>query len=70
MEGAGKLIEDSGLKNYNVGGAFVSGKHANFIINKDNASSHDIKELIKNIQKKVKEKYNIELILEQEIINY
>lgn len=67
---AGKLIDDLGLKGYSVNGAFVSNKHANFIINKDNAMSSDIVELIEIIKRKVKEKYNIELILEQEIVRY
>lgn len=66
---AGKLIEDAGLKGYKIGGAEISDKHANFIINKDSATSDDIKNLIKYIQNKVLEKYGINLILEQEIIN-
>lgn len=67
---AGKLIEDLGLKGYHVNGAYVSDKHANFIVNKDNAKSEDIIELIDIIRKKVKEKYDIELVLEQEIVKY
>ena len=67
---AGKLIEDAELKNYHINGAYVSDKHANFIINKDNASSEDIIELIEYIQKEISEKYNIKLKLEQEIIKY
>ncbi|MDD4188149.1 MAG: UDP-N-acetylmuramate dehydrogenase [Bacilli bacterium] len=66
---AGKLIEDSGLKGYRLGGAEISEKHANFIINKEDATSQDIKALIKYIRNKVFEKYGINLILEQEIIN-
>ena len=67
---AGKLIDDNNLKGYNVFGAYVSEKHANFIINKDNATSKDIIELINKIQKIVKNNNKIELILEQEIIKY
>ena len=67
---AGKLIEDLGLKNYNINGASVSNKHANFIINKDNAESKDIVTLIEFIQEKVEKVYGIKLILEQEIIKY
>lgn len=67
---AGKIIEELELKNYNVNGAFISSKHANFIINKDNATSEDIKKLIEIVKNKVKEEYKIELILEQEIIKY
>ena len=65
---AGALIEKSGLKGYNVGGAFVSNKHANFIINKGNASGEDIINLVEIIQKKVNENSGILLELEQEII--
>ncbi|MDO4963138.1 MAG: UDP-N-acetylmuramate dehydrogenase [bacterium] len=65
---AGKLIEDIGYKGKSVGGAMVSQKHANFIINTGNATGEDIKELIHQIKEKVKEKYNIDLKVEQEFI--
>ena len=65
---AGKLIEDCGLKGYNINGAEVSTKHANFIINKNNCTGKDIIELIDIIRKKVYDEYNIELVLEQEIM--
>ena len=65
---AGELIEKSNLKGYNVNGAEVSNKHANFIVNKGDAKGKDIIILIKKIQKEVKEKYNIDLKLEQIII--
>lgn len=65
---AGKLIDDLGLKGYHINDAMVSNIHANFIINSGNASSEDIIELINYIKLKVKEKYNIDLVLEQEII--
>ncbi|MDD2505012.1 MAG: UDP-N-acetylmuramate dehydrogenase [Bacilli bacterium] len=68
-DSAGRLIEEAGLKKYNIGGAEISEKHANFIINKNSATSEDIKKLIKIIKKEVYEKYNVDLILEQEIIN-
>lgn len=67
---AGKLIEDLDLKGYTIGGAQVSEKHANFIVNTSNATYDDIISLIEYIKKKVKEKYNIELILEQEIVRW
>lgn len=65
---AGKLIEDAGLKGYKIGGAEISTKHANFIVNNGDATYEDILELIDYTRKKIKEKYNIDLILEQEII--
>lgn len=67
---AGKLIEDLGYKGYTIGGAKVSEKHANFIINYDKATGKDIKELIELLQKEVKEKYNVDLKCEQEFVNW
>ena len=66
---AGKLIEDCGFKGYKLGGAMVSLKHANFIINYDGATGRDIVLLINKIKNSVNEKYNIDLILEQIIID-
>ncbi len=63
---AAKLIESSGLKGYCVGGACVSEKHANYIINQNNATALDIENLITHIQNTIREKHNIEL--ETEII--
>ena len=65
---AGKMIEDLGLKGYSIGGAQISEKHANFIVNTGTATYDDIILLIDYIKKSIKEKYNIDLILEQEII--
>lgn len=67
---AGKLIEDLGYKGYTIGGAKVSEKHANFIINYKNATGKDIKELIELLQKDVKEKYDVDLKCEQEFVNW
>lgn len=65
---AGALIEQANLKGYNINGAEVSQKHANFIINSGNATGKDIVSLIEKIQKEIKEKNNIELKLEQIIV--
>lgn len=65
---AGKLIDDAGLKGCSVNDAMVSLKHANFIINNNNANQEDVIKLIEKIQSKIKREYNIELKLEQEII--
>ena len=67
---AGKIIEELGLKGKNIGGAEISTKHANFIINKNNASSSDILNLIKLVQKETKDKYKIDLKLEQQLVNW
>lgn len=66
---AGELIEKVNLKGYSINGATVSTKHANFIINENKCSGKDIVELIELIKKKVYDKYNVDLILEQIIIN-
>lgn len=67
---AGKIIEELGLKGKSIGGAEISTKHANFIVNKNNASSSDILNLIKLVQKETKDKYEIDLKLEQQLVNW
>lgn len=66
---AGELIEKIGLKGYNLNGAMVSEKHANFIVNKGNASGKDIVKLIQKIKEEVKKEFNVDLILEQIIVD-
>ena len=65
---AGEMIEKLNLKGYNINGAEISTKHANFIVNKGNAKGSDIVKLINKIQKEIKKNYNVELKLEQIII--
>lgn len=65
---AGKLIEDSGCKGKRIGDAQVSLKHANFIVNLGSARGEDVKALIEEVRDTVKEKYNIELKIEQEFV--
>ncbi|MCI1958929.1 MAG: UDP-N-acetylmuramate dehydrogenase [Clostridia bacterium] len=66
---AAKLIEDSGLKGVQIGGAQVSEKHAGFIINKSgSATSKDILDLIELCRNTVKLKFNVELIPEVRIV--
>ncbi len=65
---AAALIDECGLKGYTVGGANVSEKHAGFIVNDHNASAEDVKELIKYIQKVVKEKKGVQLTCEIRMI--
>ena len=67
---AGKLIEDIGLKGKRIGGAMVSDKHANFIINYDNATSKDIKDLIDLCHDSVLKEYSIDMKCEQEFVNW
>lgn len=63
-----KLIDECGLKGYQIGGAQVSEKHAGFVINKDKATSKDILKLVEYIQRIVKEKTGEDIKLEIEII--
>ena len=63
---AGKLIEDSGLRGYSVGGAMVSDKHCGFVINKGEATSKDVYKLIHDVQNTVYEKFGVRL--EPEVI--
>lgn len=67
---AGRLIEESGLKGEKHGGAMISSKHANFIVNYKNAKAEDIKYLIELAHDKVKENYDIDLKIEQEFVNW
>lgn len=67
---AGRLIEECGLKGYVIGGAKISDKHANFIINNGNATSSDIKTLMELAKTEVKKKFNIDLKVEQELFNW
>lgn len=56
---AGKLIQDSGLMGYSIGGAQVSEKHAGFVVNKGGATAADVLALIKHIQDTVEEKFGV-----------
>ncbi len=58
---AGKLIQDAGLKGFQVGGAQVSEKHSGFVINKDHASAADIDSLMRQVSEKVEEKFGVPL---------
>jgi UDP-N-acetylmuramate dehydrogenase len=65
---AARLIEASGLKGYTIGGAQVSEKHANFIVNIDHANALDIELLIKHIRETVLEKHGVALQQEVKVI--
>ena len=67
-QAAGHLIEDMGLKGMTVGGAQISSKHANFIINRGNATAADVLGLIEFIQSKVKKEKGVNLETEVVII--
>ena len=65
---AGKLIMDSGLKGYRVGGAEVSTKHAGFIVNVDNATAQDVHSVIKHVQETVYNNYGVQLETEVRLV--
>lgn len=66
---AGQLIEECGLKGLQIGGAQISEKHSNFIINKGSAVFNDVTELISIVRETVKRQKGIELELEIKVIN-
>lgn len=67
---AGWLIEKAGLKGKKIGGAKVSEKHANFIINEGRAKAEDVIKLIDLIKKKVKEKFSLKLEEEIKLLGF
>lgn len=62
---AGKLIQDSGLRGFTVGGAQVSEKHCGFVINKDGAAAADVDELMRQVSERVEERFGV--VLEPEV---
>ncbi len=65
---AARLIEAAGLKGYQIGGAVVSEKHANFIVNTGNASASDIESLIQHIANTVRNKHAVDMQAEVKIV--
>lgn len=63
-----KLIDEAGLKGYTIGGAQVSTLHAGFIVNRGDATSQDILDLIQYVQQVIKDKYEIDIETEIKII--
>jgi len=69
---AARLIEAAGLKGFRVGGASISDKHANFIVNEGTANSSDIRELIRHARQTVEQRFGVRLeaevcVLEDEL---
>lgn len=63
---AGKLIADAGMRGFQVGGARVSDKHCGFIVNMGSATAQDVRDVVSEVQKRVKNKFNVDL--ETEIV--
>jgi UDP-N-acetylmuramate dehydrogenase len=66
----GVLIDAAGLKGFQIGGAKISEKHANFILNVGNAKASDVKELMEKIKKEVKKKFKIQLEEEIKLVGF
>jgi len=64
----GPMLDELGMKGFTIGGAKISEKHSGFIVNTGNATGKDILALIAEAQKRVKERFNVELDVEQRII--
>lgn len=67
---AGKLIDDTGLRGFTVGGAKISDKHCGFVINTGNATAQDVRNLIKEVQNRVEEKFGVRLETEVKFIGF
>lgn len=65
---AGRLIEAAGMKGRAVGGAMVSEKHANFIVNANGATASDVRGLMTLVQQEVAKRFNVKLIPEVELV--
>lgn len=65
---AGKLIEDSGLRGFSLGGAQVSALHCGFVVNNGDATAQDVYDLIRHVQKTVYEKFSVKLEPEVRIL--
>ena len=68
--GAGYLIQKLGLMGYAVGGAKISEKHANFVVNSNNAEAKDVAEIMEHVRAEVKKNYNIELENEVQFLGF
>jgi UDP-N-acetylmuramate dehydrogenase len=67
-ESAGRLIEDVGLKGHRIGGAVVSEKHANFIVNDQKGTAADVRRLADHVREVVAERHGVELAFEIEFL--
>ena len=65
---AGRLIESAGLKGSRIGGAVVSEKHANFIVNDGDATAADVEQLIERVRTEVEKASGVRLELEVRVV--
>ena len=64
----GAIVEELGLKGFSIGGAMISEKHGGFIINYNNATGEDILNIISEVRKRVLDRFNVDLEVEQRVI--
>lgn len=64
----GQIIEELALKGFSIGGAKISEKHGGFIVNYNNAKGSDIVEIINEVKRRVKDKYSVDLEVEQRML--
>jgi UDP-N-acetylmuramate dehydrogenase len=67
-DSAGRLIDAAGLKGLRIGGAVVSEKHANFIVNDQRGTASDVRRLAERVRREVRERAGVELVLEIEFV--
>ena len=67
---AWKLVADAGLRGYTIGGAMVSSKHTNFVVNFEQATANDVMNVIKHVQKEVKRQFDLDMHQEVEFFNW
>jgi UDP-N-acetylmuramate dehydrogenase len=67
---AGKFVEEASLKGFRIGGAMISDKHANFIVNVDNALADDIVQLISVVKTRVRNEFGVQINEEIQYIGF
>ena len=67
-DSAGRLIDEAGLKGHRIGGAVVSEKHANFIVNDQKGTAAEVRRLADHVRSVVAERHGVELVLEIEFL--
>jgi UDP-N-acetylmuramate dehydrogenase len=65
---AGRLLEESGMKGFAIGGAMFSSKHANWIVNDGTATAGDVRTLIETAMERVRDRFGVELVREVEFL--
>ena len=70
IKNAYMLVEGAGCKGLRIGGAQVSEKHANFIVNENEATAHDVRSLMELVQAKVYKRYGIQLQTEVKFVGF